>query len=152
MPEPSFNFGERQRSPAQAPVPVGIQRAQLQYPLDAQSEGALKLALENVLKDVIVRSNRIQFTFPAGATSFDVASSYMVLTAQAAVTIATIKGGREGMTLTLEFTDANVTITDTGTGAADTVNLSGAFTSSADDIIQIRYNGTSWREVARSVN
>ena len=127
-------------------------RAQMAYPLDLQSEGALKLALENVLKDVIVRSNRIQFTIPTGSTSFDVASSYMVLTAQAAVTIATIKGGREGMILTLEFTDANVTITDTGTGAADTVDLSAAFTSSANDTMQLIHNGVAWKETSRSVN
>lgn len=144
-----FNFGENQQSFGQSPVPVGIQRAQLQYPLDAQSEGALKLALENVLKDVILRSNRVQLTLVSGSTSFNVASNYMVLTAQGACTIATIGGGREGMTLTLEFTDANVTITDTGTGAAETVNLSAAFTSSANDIIQLKHNGTSWREVGR---
>lgn len=130
----------------------GTQRSQIAYPLDPQSEGALKLALENVLKDVIVRSNRIQFTIPTGATSFDVASNYMVLTATAGVTIATIKGGREGMILSLSFTDANVTITDTGTGATDTVNLHNAFTSSANDVLQLLHDGISWREVGRGTS
>lgn len=129
-----------------------FQRSQLQYPLDAESKGTLKLALEDVEKDVIRKRNRVQFTILSGATSFNVASDYMVLTAQAAVTIAKIGGGREGQILVLEFTDANVTITDDATSAADTVNLSAAFTSTADDTMQLLYNGISWREVSRSVN
>ena len=132
--------------------PNAKQRGQLQYPLDLESKGTLKNALDDVLKDIIVRSNRVQFTIPSGATNLDVQSSYMVITGAVAVTIATIKGGREGMILTLEFTDANVTITDTGTGVADTVNLSAAFTSTANDTMQLVFNGTSWRETSRSVN
>lgn len=128
------------------------QRGQLQYPLDLESEGALKFALENVEKDVIRKRTRAQVLLPAGATSFDVASDYMVLTAPGAVNIATIKGGREGQILTLQFTDANVTITDTATGAADTVNLSAAFTSTANDTMQLLFDGTSWREISRSAN
>lgn len=125
------------------------QRAQLEYPLDLQSEGALKYALENVEKDVIRKRNRIQTTLLSGATSFNVASDYMVLTAQAAVTIAKIGGGREGQILTLQFGDGNITITDTGTEAADTVNLSSSFTSAADQVLQLLFDGTSWREVGR---
>lgn len=147
-----FDFETGQRPFGTPTGPAPATRSQLQYPLDPQSEGALKLALENVLKDVIIRRNRIQFTIPSGATSFDVASSYMVLTGAAAVTIATIKGGREGMTLTLQFTDANVTITDTATGAADTVNLSAAFTSTANDVLQLLHDGISWREVGRGTS
>jgi hypothetical protein len=129
-----------------------IIRAQLKNPLDEESKGILKQTLAEILKDVIIRRNRIQLTLPAGAVNFNVQSSYMVLTAGAGVTIATIKGGQEGMILTLEFTDGNVTITDTATGASDTVNLSGAFTGSADDTMQLIHNGTSWRELSRSVN
>ena len=132
------------------PGPRVLQRAQLQYPLDLESEGALKLALENVGKDVIRRRNRIQTVLLSGATFFNVASDYMVMTAQAAVTIATIGGGREGQILTLQFGDANITITDTGTGAADTVNLGSAFVSSANATLQLLYDGISWREVGRS--
>jgi len=127
-------------------------RGQLAYPLDLQSEGVLKFALENVLKDVIVRANRIQLTLPLGATNFNVASSYMVMSAQAAVTIATIGGGREGMILTLQFTDTNITITDTGTGVENTVNLVAAFTSTANTILQLKHDGTSWREICRSTS
>lgn len=127
-------------------------RSQLVNPMDEESKGILKQALAEVMKDVIIRRNRIQLTVANGATNFDVQSSYMVLTGGAAVTIATIKGGQEGMILTLEFTDANVTITDDATGASDTVNLSAAFTSSANDTMQLIHNGTSWRELSRSVN
>jgi hypothetical protein len=127
-------------------------RAQLQYPLDPASLGILKLALEDVEKDVIRRRTRYPLEIPTGAVTFSVFSDYMVLSAAAGITIATIAGGREGQILTLEFADANVTITDTGTGAKDTVNLSAAFTGSANDIMQIMYNGTSWKEVSRSVN
>lgn len=126
-------------------------RAQVAYPMDAESKGALKAALEDILKEVIIRSNRVQFTIATGATTFSVASNYMVLTAAAGVTIASITGGREGMILTLQFTDANVTITDTGTGAADTVNLDAAFTSAANAILQLIFDGTSWREVGRGI-
>lgn len=127
-----------------------IQRAQLQYPLDAESEGTLKLSLENVLKDVIIRRNRVLFTIASGATSFSVASSYMVVTGAAAVTIARIGGGREGMILTLQFTDGNVTITDDATTTADTVNLDAAFTSANNEILQLLHDGTKWREIARA--
>lgn len=126
------------------------QRAQLQYPMDAQSKGALRLALEDVEKDVIRKRNRVPITLASGATSFGINSDYMVITASAAVTIATIVGGREGQVLTLQFADANTTITDTSTGAVDTVNLNSAFTSTANTVLQLLHDGTSWREVARS--
>ena len=128
------------------------QRAQLEYPLDPESEGALEDALERIIKDVVIRQNRVQFTIPAGATSFAIASNYIVLTGAAAVTIAKIVDGREGQIVTLSFTDANITITDDATGAADTINLSVAFTSTANDIMQLIFDGTSWREISRSIN
>lgn len=127
----------------------GVQRAQLQYPLDRESEGALKRALDNVLKDVIVTSNRYPLTLLAGATFFGVGSSYMEMRAQAAVTIAQIRGGREGMLLTLEFIDTNVTITDDNTAAVDTINLNFAFTSVAGATLQLLHDGISWREISR---
>lgn len=127
-------------------------RAQLQYPLDPESKGALRVALEEIQKDVIQKRSRIQFTISTGATSFAVASDYMVLTGAAGVTIATIVGGREGQILTLSFTDANITITDDATAAAGTVNLSAAFTSTGNDVMRLLFDGISWREVSRSVN
>lgn len=126
-------------------------RYQLEYPLDPESEGALVDSLERVIKDIPIRQNRVQFTIASGATSFAVASNYMVLTGAAAVTIATIVGGREGSILTLSFVDGNITITDDATATADTINLTAAFVSTANGILQLLYDGTSWREVGRSI-
>lgn len=142
MADEQFNFGEGQNPLVELP--------QLKYPLDLSSEGALKSTLEKIVKDIIVRHNRIQYTIPTGSTSFVVGSNYMVLTGAAAVTIGTIAGGREGMVLTLQFTDTNVTITDDATAAKDTVNLNGSFTSSSNDVISLIHNGTSWTEIGRS--
>jgi len=148
--DPQFNIGE---------TPEGIatvQRAQLAYPLDAESLSTLKLGLESIQKEVIIRHDRVTFTLASGATTFDVASNYMVITGDGgANTVATIGGGREGMTLTLEFIDANVTITDVSSAAVDTVNLNGSsvnFTSAANVILQLQHDGISWRELARSTN
>lgn len=131
-------------------------RSQLAYPMDLASKSVLKLALEEVLKDVILRRNRVQFTIPKTTnTSFAVASSYMVITGVGATTISTIIGGREGMILVLQFTDANITISDNTyatTADTDKINLSAAFTSTADDILQLLHDGKSWREVSRSIN
>lgn len=129
-----------------------LNRAQLQNPLDQESKGTLKQVLDDILKDIIIRRNRIQITVPVGGTSFAIQSSYIVVTGGGAVTIATMVGGREGMVLTLEFTDANVTLSDDNTGTTDTINLSAAFTSTANDTIQFIHNGISWRELSRSVN
>lgn len=125
-------------------------RGQLAYPLDNASKGALRLALEDVEKDVIRKRNRVQLTI--SGTSFTVASDYMVLSAGSAVTIATIVGGREGQILTIEFADGNITMTDDSTGAVNTLNLSATFMGSANDTLQILHNGTSWKEISRSAN
>lgn len=127
-------------------------RGQIKFPLDQESEGALIRFIESYFPSYLARSRRDNLTVAAGATSLNITSNYMIITGTAAVTIATIIGGYEGQIITLEFVDANVTITDTGTGATDTVDLSAAFTSSANDTLQLIYNGTSWREVGRSVN
>lgn len=126
-------------------------RSQLTYPLDNDSKGALKLTLDDIIKDVIINNNRVLLDLPATTNSFPIASNYMVLSAPSAITIGTITGGKEGMELTLEFVDSNITITDTGSGAANTINLSANFTSSANDVLQLRFNGTSWREVGKRI-
>lgn len=92
-------------------------------------------------------------TLAAAATTIAETANVMTITGDAgANTIATITGGLSGQILTLIFTDALVTITDDATGNANTVNLSAAFTSTANDTLTLVFNGTSWREVARSVN
>lgn len=123
--------------------------AQPMYPLDPTAIGALRHFLEIYFPQYMYRSRKDQITILSGATSFDVSSNYMVLTGAVAITIAKIIGGYEGQILTLEFTDGNVTITDTSTSAADTVNLSGPFTGAQNDTLQLIHNGTSWRELGR---
>jgi len=124
----------------------------MQYKFDLKTEGMLRLFLEKFFPSYKARFRKDKLTIQSGATSFNLTSNYMVLTGAAAVTISKIIGGYEGQILTLEFTDGNITITDTETGAADTVDLSAAFTSSANDTMQLIYDGTSWREISRSVN
>jgi len=67
-------------------------------------------------------------------------------------TIATITGGVAGQLVTLIFVDALVTISDDNTHAANSVDLSAAFTSADDTTLQLAFDGTSWYEVSRSVN
>ena len=88
----------------------------------------------------------------ASEVDIAVSSHLMTVSAGASETIATISGGYDGMRLTLIFLDTNTTITDTATEAADTVNLSAAYTSADGDVLELIYDGTSWREVSRSVN
>lgn len=92
-------------------------------------------------------------TLGAAATTFDVTHTFMTITGDGGGnTIATITGAKPGQILTLLFVDALVTITDTDAHTADTIDLSAAFTSADDTVLQLVYNGTSWYEVSRSVN
>jgi hypothetical protein len=92
-------------------------------------------------------------TLGAGATAFAVTSNVMTITGDGGGnTIATITGGLSGQRLTLIFVDALVTITDDNTHAANSVDLSAAFTSADDTVLELVFDGTSWYEVSRSVN
>ena len=92
-------------------------------------------------------------TLASSVTTFIVQGNKMSLKGDAgANTIATITGGIDGQTLVMTFVDALITLTDDNTSTSNTINLSAAFTSTANDIIVLEYNGTSWRERTRSVN
>lgn len=107
----------------------------------------------NVVAGGKVATTGATTTLAAAATTLAVAGNYVILTGDAgANTLATITGGISGMVLVIQFQDALVTITDDNTGAANTVNLSAAWTSTANDTLTLISNGTSWREMARSVN
>lgn len=94
-----------------------------------------------------------EITLAAAVTTFAINGSYMEITGDGgANTIATITAGVKGMLLTLKFVDALVTITDTAASTVDTMNLSAAFTSTADDTMQLIHDGNKWFEVSRSVN
>jgi hypothetical protein len=92
-------------------------------------------------------------TLGVGATTFAITSNVHTITGDGGGnTVATITGGVDGQILTLIFVDANVTITDDNTHGADSIDLSGAFTSADDTVLQLVYDGTSWYEISRSVN
>ena len=92
-------------------------------------------------------------TLGVAATSFSSKSNLMTITGDGGGnTVATISGGFSGQELTLIFVDVLVTITDDPSGAANTVNLSAAFTSAAGKVLKLVFNGTSWYEVSRSTN
>jgi len=104
------------------------------------SDGAIGVANEAV-------------TVAAAATTFAVDSNLVTLTGDAGGnTVATITGGVSGQLLTLIFVDALVTITDNNTHAANSIDLSAAFTSADDTTLQLVFDGTSWYEISRSVN
>ncbi|TSC92959.1 MAG: hypothetical protein CEN89_324, partial [Candidatus Berkelbacteria bacterium Licking1014_7] len=92
-------------------------------------------------------------TLGASATTFAVSSNVMTVTGDAGGnTIATITAGVNGQTLTIIFVDALVTISDDNTHAANSVDLSSAFTSADDTVLRLIFDGTSWYEASRSAN
>ena len=98
--------------------------------------------------------NTLQITtLGSGVTTLAVTQNIVTLTGDAGSnTIATITGGVDGQLLTLIFVDGFVTITDDDAHGADSIDLSAAFTSADDTVLQLVYDGTSWYEVSRSVN
>jgi hypothetical protein len=92
-------------------------------------------------------------TLGVGATTFAVTSDIVTVAGDGGGnTIATITGGVSGQILTILFSDALITITDDNTHAANSVDLSAAFTSADDTMLTLMYDGNSWYEVSRSVN
>lgn len=95
---------------------------------------------------------KVPETLAAGATTLAITSNVATVTGDPARnTLLTITGGVSGQILTLIFTNA-VTIRDTAAPTANTVNLSGAFTSVANGTLSLVFNGTKWFETARSNN
>jgi hypothetical protein len=100
-----------------------------------------------------IGTRNANLTLGAGATTFAVSSNVMTITGDAGSnTIATITGATNGQLLTLIFADALVTVTDDNTHVANSVDLSGTFTSADDTVLQLVFDGTSWYEISRSVN
>jgi len=120
------------------------------------SAPATKMTLDNLGNLGVtggVTSAKTTVTVAAAATTFAIASNVVIVTGDAGGnTVATITGGAAGQVLVLIFVDALVTITDTAAATANTVNLSAAFTSAANTVLQLVHNGTKWLEVSRSVN
>ena len=101
-----------------------------------------------------IKSSVVQtMALGVGVTTFAITQNIIELTGDGGTnTIATITGASIGTEITIIFADGNVTITDDNTHAADSVDLSAAFTSADDTVLKLVYNGTSWYEVSRSVN
>lgn len=95
-------------------------------------------------------------TLGVGVTTFVATGEFMEITGDGgANVVATITGGVIGHILRLIFVDGLVTITDTDAHGANTVDLAGNATDlvSADDTtLTLIFDGTSWYELARSVN
>jgi hypothetical protein len=95
----------------------------------------------------------VPVTLGAAAVTFASLSDCMTVTGDGgANTIGTITGGIDGQTMDLIFVDGLVTVTDTDTGAANTISLSAAFVSAARTVLTLLFDGTSWFEKSRSVN
>jgi hypothetical protein len=111
------------------------------------------LMSNNVVVSKTLASTMTSTTLGAAATTLAITSNTVKVTGDGGGnTLATITGGVSGQILTLIFVDANVTITDTAATTANTVNLSAAFTSTADDTITLIHDGNKWFETSRSVN
>ena len=107
------------------------------------------------MSDVLIGQGRVRetVTLGVGAITFTIVGCSIEVTGDGgANVIATITGGVIGQHLTLQFVDALVTITDDNTHAANSVDLSAAFVSADDTILELYYDGISWYEVSRSVN
>ena len=93
-------------------------------------------------------------TLGVGATTFAITTNNITLTGDGgANTLGTITAAEIGIYI-IEFVDANITVTDTDAGTADTIDLTGSsdLTSADDTILMLYYNGVSFLEVSRSVN
>lgn len=75
-----------------------------------------------------------------GATLFKTANT-------GATSITTFDDGMEGQRILIVFTDSNTTLSEAGN-----IKLSAAFTSTADDTMELVFDGVSWYEVGRAVN
>ena len=129
-----FNFGAKFEEPINPLMGYGF---------DPQKSGKLKSDLKSILPEL----NRVQsIVLKSGDISFDVRNSdNMSLSASAAVSITTITNGYNGQILTLRFTDSNVTLVHSATGARGTINLGNSnFTGAAYDVIQLLNDGISW--------
>ncbi len=107
----------------------------------------------NAIIDSSLSTTARTTTLGVAATTFPVFSNVMTMTGDGGGnTVATITGAKSGQYLILIFVDGNITITDDNSHAANSVDLSAAFTGADDTTIHLIYNGTSWYEVSRSVN
>ena len=85
---------------------------------------------------------------PGDTTPSVLNASSMNIVNSGAVSITNFDDGVNGQIIVLRFDDANTTITRANAALAGGAN----FTSSANDTLTLRFNGSIWEEVCRSVN
>lgn len=91
-------------------------------------------------------------TLAAAATTLAVTRNTTTIDCDAGTnTIATITGGKIGIFM-FKFVDASCVITDDATASANTINISAAYISTANDTLSLLFDGTSWFEISRAVN
>ncbi|RPJ39909.1 MAG: hypothetical protein EHM35_01060 [Planctomycetaceae bacterium] len=123
------------------------------YPTNGSNPDTWDAALKTWLDQFLAGPGLGEVTLGVGAATIAVANRMVTVTGDAGgTTVTTITGGIAGQDLILIFVDDKVTITDDATKAANTVNLSAAFTSAANATLHLGFDGTSWYEIARSTN
>jgi len=102
----------------------------------------------NAIIDSSLATTARTTTLGVAATTFPVFSNVMTMTGDGGGnTVATITGANSGMLLSLIFTDANITITDDNSHAANTVDLPASFSSADDKTLLLVFDGTSWYSI-----
>lgn len=87
-------------------------------------------------------------TFPVGDTTPSVVDGNNFKTANTSVTTITgFDNGTAGQEITIIFTDANTSVSDSGS-----IKLSGSFSSTANATLKLIFDGTNWFELSRSFN
>lgn len=92
-------------------------------------------------------------TLGVGVATFTVVGEAMEITGDGgANAVTTITGGVTGQILILTFVDGFVTMTNDDGHGANTLDLAGNLVSADDSMLTLFFDGTSWYELARSVN
>ncbi len=87
-------------------------------------------------------------TFTSNDTTPSVALGELFLSTNAAPTTVTqLDDGAVGQRVTIVSTNSNFQITDGGN-----FRLNGNYSSTADDVLELIWDGSLWREISRSAN
>lgn len=98
----------------------------------------------NVQVRNIFYSDTTNVLIPVTTDGISVSSNFHKLSAASSQNINYIFGGQPGQVLTLLFTDSNITLIDNNTHAANTIDMSGNYTSADDGVLIFICDGISW--------
>ncbi len=122
---------------------------------DALNEAAFRQDLERVLDRLggeLSGGTAVLANVDADATPSVANGDIMVMTNTGATTVTAFDDAAVGQRLLLIFTDGNTTIQDASIGGVIQLNGGANFTGSANDTLELVWDGTNWYEVSRSVN